>query len=318
MEMSAILLNMGPGDEVILPSFTFVSTANAFLTRGARLKFVDNDRYGNIDLESCESAMTPKTKAVLAVHYGGNSADMDALTTLCRSRGVHLIEDAAQAIGSRFKARPLGTFGTLGCISFHDTKNITSGEGGALIVNDRTLLARAEIIREKGTNRSQFFQGLVDKYTWVDVGSSYVLSEMNAAYLWPQLQRLEEINARRMEIAERYREELEGPVKRAGARILENPKDNVPNGHLFAILLGSNQKRAKFIAAMKERSVLAPFHFVALHTSPMGAQFLSGSGEDLENCMQFSDCLVRLPIYFSLTEAEQDIVIQAVKEALVS
>lgn len=315
LEMTGLLLDIKEGDEVIVPSFTFVSTANAYVLRGAKICFVENDEFGNIDLKSCERAINKNTKAVLAVHYAGNSADMNELAALCRKNGVALVEDAAQCIGSSFKGKPLGTFGDLGCISFHDTKNITCGEGGALVVNNPALIERAEILREKGTNRKKFLMGLVDKYSWVDVGSSYVLSELNAAYLYPQLQAVKQINEKRLSLAARYESDLGGPLSEVGIQILKKPQHNQANGHIFALMLRSIEERAHFISFMRERKVSTPFHYVALHTSTFGKKFLTESSaneKDFKNCLKFSECLVRLPLYFNMTQPEQDHVIDSV------
>ncbi len=314
LEMSALLLNIGSDSEVILPSYTFSSCANAFLLRGARLRFVDNDFYGNLDLAACERALTKKTKAILAVHYAGNSVDMDKLVSLSKKTKVHLIEDAAQALGSLYKGKPLGTFGALGCISFHDTKNITCGEGGALLVNDVSLAERAEIIREKGTNRNQFLQGLIDKYTWVDIGSSYVLSEINAAFLYAQLERLQEIIAKRKTLWQRYESTLKEPLSKKGIRTLEVPPNNTPNYHLFALLLQNKQSRTSLMSFLKERLISAPFHYVALHTAPMGIPFVQQNQGALDNSNYFSECLLRLPLYYQMTDDEQSFVIESVLE----
>lgn len=313
LELAAMLLDLKDGDEIIAPSFTFVSSVNAFLLRGARPLFVDNDRFGNIDIGQVEAAITPKTRAVAVVHYGGNSCDMERLTRLCRARGVALVEDAAQSLGASYNGKPLGTFGEFGCISFHDTKNLTSGEGGALVVNDRAKLARAEILREKGTNRSQFLQGLVDKYTWIDVGSSYVLSELNAAYLCAQLERADAITEAREKIWKRYREELVPASRGLGAEILETPPGNTPNYHTFGLVFTSSRARAEFIAHMKSCGITTPFHYVALHTSPYGKKFLTGR-ESLANCTRLSEGLVRLPIFQGLGDDEQTYIIKKIGE----
>lgn len=315
LEMTGLLLEIKEGDEVIVPSFTFVSTANAYVLRGAKIRFVENDSFGNIDLAACERAMNSKTKAVLAVHYAGNSTDMDALVSLCRKHGVALVEDAAQCMGSTYKGKPLGTFGDLGCISFHDTKNITCGEGGALVVNNPALIERAEILREKGTNRKKFLMGLVDKYSWVDVGSSYVLSELNAAYLYPQLQALSTITQKRVALAKRYHDALATPLGELGIEVLKTPSHNTSNGHIFGFLFRNTAERGEFISYMKERSVLTPFHYVALHTSNFGKKFFGEENlksQDFKNCNRFSDCLVRLPLYYNMTDVEQNYVIESV------
>ncbi len=310
LEMMALLWDIEPGDEVILPSFTFVSTANAFALRGATLRFADNDEYGNLSLSEVERLLTPKTKAVVAVHYAGTSCDMDALGSLVASAKVELGEDAAQALGATYKGRALGTFGSLGCYSFHETKNVSSGEGGGLIVSQpERHLERAEIIREKGTNRRRFLRGQVDKYTWVDIGSSYVLSDLNCAYLWPQLEAFDAIQARRAEIWNRYQAAFAEPMKRLDGRTLTTPAWNTPNHHLFALVFPSPELRDGFIAAMRQQGILCPFHYVPLHTSPFGRQVSTHAPESLPHCERLSSCMVRLPLFHALTDAEQDEVI---------
>ncbi len=313
LEIAALLLELQPGDEVLLPSFTFVSTANAFVLRGARPVFVDVDASGNIDVAGAAALQTRRTRAVCAVHYAGNSCDLEALASALP--GLPLVEDAAQAIGSSFGGRPLGTFGVAGAISFHETKNVGCGEGGALLLPRPELVDRAEFLREKGTDRRKFSQGLVDKYTWVDVGSSYVLSELNAAYLEPQLRALERIQARRAQVFARYREALTGPASRAGGRVIEPPSHNGQgNAHLFALVFRSGEQRTRYIAHMGERGILTPFHYVALHRSPMGRRF--HDGRPLPMSDQLTECLVRLPLFFNLTDAQVDEVIDRTLEFL--
>ena len=313
LEMTALLLSLEPGDEVLLPSFTFVSTANAFVLRGARPVLVDVDASGNIDVAAVAALRTPRTRAVCAVPYAGNSCDLDALAAALP--GVPLIEDAAQAIGASFRGRPLGTLGIAGAISFHETKNVGCGEGGALVLPDPALIERAEFLREKGTNRRKFSQGLVDKYTWVDVGSSYVLSELAAAYLEPQLRAVEGIQARRAQVFDRYREALAGPAERVGARVLEPPAHNGPgNAHLFAVVFRSGEQRTRYIARMGEHGILTPFHYVALHRSPMGRRF--HDGRPLPMSDQLTECLVRLPLFFNLDDAQVDEVVDRTLEYL--
>jgi dTDP-4-amino-4,6-dideoxygalactose transaminase len=302
LEMAALLLDLRPGDEVLVPSFTFVSTANAFVLRGARPVFVDVDASGNLDLSSVASLRTERTRAVCAVHYAGSSCDLDLLAEALPE--VPLVEDAAQAIGATFRGRPLGALGIAGALSFHETKNVGCGEGGALVVGGE-LVERAEFLREKGTNRRKFSQGLVDKYTWVDVGSSYALSELNAAYLEPQLRALEAIQARRAQVFARYVEALSRPVEQAGARILLPPEHNGPgNAHLFALVFRSGQQRTRYIAHMREHGILTPFHYVALHRSPFGSRFHDGRSLPMSDLL--TSCLVRLPLFFNLTDAQVD------------
>ncbi len=316
LEMMALLVNISPGDEVIVPSFTFVSCANAFALRGAIIRFADNDDFGNIIPSEIERLSGPKTKAVVVVHYAGASADMDQILEICRAKNIFVLEDAAQAVGATYKGRALGTLGSLGCYSFHETKNITSGEGGALIFGDGKFVERAEILREKGTNRSRFLQGLADKYTWVDLGSSYVLSELNVAYLYPQVQRLKEINDRRQEIWSQYRSELSANLNRHDIQILETPSYNQANYHLFALIFQNQKQRSSFIQWMASNSIVCPFHYVSLHTSPFGRKFYSDNPESLPGCERLSDCLVRLPIYYNMTDDELRFVIEKTQEWL--
>ncbi len=312
--MAALLLDLQPGDEVLLPAFTFVSTANAFVLRGVRPVFVDIDAAAGTSTwrepPRCEPAGRPRC---VAVHYAGNSCDLEALAAALP--GLPLVEDAAQAIGATFRGRPLGTLGVAGAISFHETKNVGCGEGGALALPRPDLVERAEFIREKGTNRRKFSQGLVDKYTWVDVGSSYVLSELNAAYLEPQLRAVERIQARRAQVFGRYRQALAAPSVRAGARIIEPPAHNgAGNAHLFALVFRSSEQRTRYIAHMGASGILTPFHYVALHRSPMGRRFHDGRPLPISD--QLTDCLVRLPLFFNIADAQVDEVIDRTLEFL--
>lgn len=310
MEMMALLLDLKSGDEVIVPSFTFVSTANAFALRGARIRFADNDEFGNILPAEVERLANSRTRAVVAVHYAGTSADMAKLKAICDSKQIFLLEDAAQGVGAFFKNQPLGAIGALGCFSFHETKNITSGEGGALILGDPQFLERADVLREKGTNRSRFMQGLADKYTWTDFGSSYVLSELNVAYLQPQVTRIDEINGQRAKIHQRYRQELGAAFAKFEIEILATPDHNRPNYHMFAVIFPSEAHRRSFITWMREREITCPFHYVSLHTSPFGRTFYEGIPDFLPGCEKLSTRLVRFPIYFNMTPAEQDYVLE--------
>jgi dTDP-4-amino-4,6-dideoxygalactose transaminase len=312
LEMAAILLEIKEGDEFIVPSYTFVSTANAFVLRGARPVFADVDRYGNLDPHDVGRLLTGRTKAVVVVHYAGNSCDMKQLADVCGK--VPIVEDAAQAIGSRFDGKPLGTFGGLGSFSFHETKNVGCGEGGALTLRDERLLERAEYVRDKGTNRRRFLSGLVDKYTWIDAGSSYVLSDLNAAYLSAQLDELDRIQARRKALHERYLSELSAPVARSGGYVIRPHARNTPNHHLFGIVFGKGEQRDRFIAHMKEHHIIAPFHYVALHQSPKGRGY--HDNRSLPNAERLSTSLVRLPLYFNMTDREQDEVIARTQEFL--
>lgn len=315
LEMAAILCDLGPGDEVIMPSFTFVSTANAVVLRGATPVFVDIDPQTlNIDPGAVAAAVTPRTRAIFAVHYAGFPADMDALAAIAGQHGLMLVEDAAQAFGSTYHGRPAGSLGDLAAFSFHETKNIISGEGGALTINRPELMERAEIIREKGTNRSKFFRGQVDKYTWVDVGSSYLPGELIAAYLLAQLERESEVRARRLDIFDTYQRAFE-PLARQGRVILPTaPAGCTGNGHMFYFILESLALRSKFIAAMKARGIITPFHYVPLHSAPAGQEFGRTDGP-LAVTDRISETLVRLPMYFDLG-TDIDTVIETAHEVL--
>ncbi len=312
MEMAGMLLELREGDEFVVPAYTFVSTANAFVLRGARPVFADVDRDGNLDVEQLPSLLTPRTRAVVVVHYAGNSCDMGRLAAACGS--IPLVEDAAQALGARFDGKPLGTFGACSAFSFHETKNVGCGEGGALSIRDERFLERAEYLRDKGTNRRRFLSGLVDKYTWVDAGSSWVLSDLNAAYLSAQLDELERIQARRAELHRRYWRELSGPVERAGGYLIGHTTHNTPNHHLLAIVFRAGEQRDRFIAHMREHQIIAPFHYVALHQSPMGRRFHDGRALPVSE--RLTACLVRLPLFFNMTDREQDEVIARTLEFL--
>jgi dTDP-4-amino-4,6-dideoxygalactose transaminase len=314
--MMPILLGIGPGDEVILPSFTFPSTANAFTLRGSKLRFADNDEFGNISISEVDRLLNKRTRAVVAVHYAGTSADMDPLLSLCREAGIFLVEDAAQALGAEYRGHPLGTLGTLGCYSFHETKNVSSGEGGALICGDVSHVTRAEVLREKGTNRSAFLQGLVDKYSWVDIGSNYVLSELNSAYLLPQLQHFPIIQDRRKEIWEGYARGLQEHIAAKGGRALGTPAFNKANYHMFALIFAVPEHRDLFIRGMREAGIVCPFHYVPLHTSLFGRTFYENAPDTLPNCDDISQCLVRLPVFYNLSDAEHARVVQNAKKLI--
>lgn len=312
LEMAALLLDIGPGNEVIVPAFTLSATVNAFLLRGAKPIFADVDPSGNLDLADVTRQLSPRTRAVVPVHYAGNSCDLDELRAAIGT--VPIVEDAAQAIGASFRGKPLGTFGGCAAISFHESKNVGCGEGGTIVLRDTSLVERAEILRDKGTNRRRFEQGLVDLYTWADVGSSYTLSELNAAWLSAQLEELPRIQARRQQIWDRYLAGLETSVQRVGASVLRGRTDCSGNAHLFAIVFRSGEQRSGYIAHMKENGIDCRFHFVALHTSPMGRKLHDGRA--LPGCERLSKCLVRLPLYFELTDVESDRVIDTTVEFL--
>ncbi len=312
LEMAAMLCDIGPGDEVILPSFTFVSTASAFVRLGARPVFVDvRPDTLNLDEDLVEDAITANTRAIVPVHYAGVGCAMDRIQAVATGRGLHVIEDAAQGVNAFYRGRALGSLGRLGCYSFHETKNYISGEGGALCVNDPALVERAEIIRDKGTNRKQYFRGEVDKYTWVDLGSSYVPSEICSAFLFAQLEQMATTTQRRMHLYSRYRERL-APLEGEGLlRLPRVPEDCLPNFHLFYVLLPEAATRDKLLAHCQERGIAAIFHYVPLHSSPMGRKFGYREG-DLPVTEDVSRRLLRLPFYHDITPAEQDEVIECV------
>ena len=312
LEMAAVLLGIGRGDEVIVPAYTISSTANAFVLRGAKPVFADVDASGNLDPAEVARVLSGRTRAVVPVHYGGNSCDLDELRSVVGPLPV--IEDAAQAIGAAFRGIPLGAFGVCGAISFHETKNVGCGVGGALVVGDPMLVERAEQLREKGTDRRRFELGVVDRYTWVDVGSSYTLGELSAAWLSAQLEELPRINARRGWIWELYSRELQGPIERAGGTVVRGRKGNSGNAHLFAIVLRSGAQRSRFIAQMAEKGVSCPFHFTALHTSPMGRKLHDGRA--LPQSEKLSECLVRLPLYFQMPDDDVRRVVSSAIEVL--
>ncbi len=306
LEMAAILCDFSPGDEVILPSYTFVSTANAFILRsGCVPKFVDiRQDTLNLDENLIERAITPRTKAIVPVHYAGVSCEMGKIMQIAKKYELRVIEDAAQGINAKYKNQYLGTIGDLGCYSFHETKNLISGEGGALAVNDANLYSRAEIIREKGTNRSQFFRGMTDKYTWVDVGSSFLPSELTAAFLYAQLEEIEKITKKRMAIWNLYRERL-FPLEQKGIlRTPFIPEYSTHNAHMFYLILDSLETRTKLISYLKEKEIMAVFHYVPLHSSPAGQRFSGNPNAELPVTDMISSCLVRLPFYYSQTEDE--------------
>jgi dTDP-4-amino-4,6-dideoxygalactose transaminase len=316
LEMAAILCDLGPGDEVILPSYTFVSTANAVARLGARPVFVDIRRDTlNLDEEQIEAAITPHTKMILPVHYAGVSCEMDRILAIAAKHRLLVVEDAAQGVNASYKGRALGSIGHLGCYSFHETKNYICGEGGALCVNDREKVERAEIIREKGTNRSRFFRGMVDKYTWVDIGSSYVPSEISSAFLYGQLELREVIAQRRKEIFLCYQEHFAHLEAEGLMRLPHVPLECQTNYHMFYLLLPDLETRANLIAHLKQQGILAVFHYVPLHTAPVGQQYGYREG-DLPVTESLSERLVRLPFYYDLTEQDQMEVIGEIEKFL--
>lgn len=311
LEMAALLAEIQSGDEVIMPSYTFVSTANAFVLRGAKLVFVDirSDTL-NIDENLIEEAITPKTKAIVPVHYAGVSCEMDTIMEIANRHNLLVIEDTAQGIMSTYKDRPLGTIGHMGTLSFHETKNIISGEGGALLVNHANFANRAEIIREKGTNRSQFFRGQIDKYTWVDVGSSYLPSEIIAAFLWAQMEEAHTITQRRLSLWNVYHQAFKPMENEQLIRRPIIPDSCKHNAHMYYILVKNLKQRTELINALKTKNINAVFHYIPLHTSPIGKKYARTSGF-LENTMQLSERLLRLPLWLGL-EKDQEYVIESI------
>ena len=310
--MAALLCGLEAGDEVIMPSYTFVSTANAFLLRGAKIKFVDiRSDTKNLDETLIEAAITERTKAIIPVHYAGVGCEMDAITDISQKYGLYVIEDAAQAVNAKYKGQHLGTFGDLGTYSFHETKNYICGEGGALVMNNDKFIGRAEILREKGTNRSQFFRGQVDKYTWQDIGSSYLPADILAAFLYGQLEQMEEINKQRKFIFDSYYENLRPLDERELIKLPFIPDTCEHNHHIFYILLNDNQTRTDLIKALKQQNIHAIFHYIPLHTSPMGVKlgYKPGQFPVTEN---ISERLLRLPFFYELTEQEIDRVTNAI------
>lgn len=311
LEMSALLARVGPGDEVIVPAFTFVSTASAFMLTGARPVFVDVDAATlNIDPDLAERAVTPRTKAIVAVHYGGIACDMEALGSIAARHGLLLVEDNAHGLFATYRGKPLGTFGALATQSFHETKNVTCGEGGALVVNDPTLVDRAEILREKGTDRSRFLRGQVDKYTWVDVGSSWVMSDMLAAILCGQLERADSVTARRLAIWDAYHERLAAWAERLGVRRPTVPAGCAHTGHVYHLRHHSLEVRQRFIAHLAERGIMAVFHYQPLHLSDVGRSLGGATGQHPVT-EEAGDRLVRLPLFASMTDTDVDRVVDA-------
>lgn len=312
LDMAALLCGLERGDEVILPSFTFSSTATAFVLAGAKLVFVDiRPDTMNIDETKIEAAITDKTKVIVPMHYAGVACEMDAIMDIAKRHNLKVVEDAAQGVMSTYKGRALGTIGDFGCYSFHETKNYSMGEGGALVINDSSYNEQAEILREKGTNRSKFFRGQVDKYTWVDFGDSYLPSELNAAYLWAQLEEADRINAGRLKAWNTYYKAFK-PLEEGGKLELPRVPDScVHNAHMFYIKLRDLEERTRFIAYMKEHGILCVFHYVPLHSAPAGLKFGRFAGEDVYTTTE-SERLVRLPLYYGIEEVDINAVIAAV------
>ena len=313
LEMCALLLNIEAGDEVIVPAFTFVSTINAFVLRGAKPVFCDiRPDTLNLDESKLAKLIGPKTKAIVVVHYAGVGCEMDVIQSIAAQRNIPIIEDNAHGLFAKYKGKMLGTLGCLATQSFHETKNITCGEGGALLINDPQFIERAEIIREKGTNRSRFFRGQVDKYTWVDVGSSYLMSDVLAAFLFAQLEQADDIQSKRQTIWERYHAELADWADEQGVRLPVIPADCDQAYHMYYLLLPTLEARQKLIAHLRSRGILSVFHYLPLHLSDMGRKF-GGKAGDCPVTENISDRLLRLPFYNQLSQADQSEVIEAVR-----
>ncbi|RLU05621.1 dTDP-4-amino-4,6-dideoxygalactose transaminase [Pseudomonas prosekii] len=317
LEMAALLIDIQPGDEVIMPSYTFVSTANAFVLRGAKIVFVDIRKDTmNIDETLIEAAITERTKAIVPVHYAGIACEMDEIMAIAERHGLFVIEDAAQGMMSTYKGKALGTIGHMAAYSFHETKNYTSGgEGGLLLINDEQFIVRAEIIREKGTNRSLFFRGMIDKYTWVDVGSSYLPGELQAAYLYGQLEKAQEINQARRDIWDYYYSALQQLFKTGHIELPIVPADCVGNGHMFYIKVENIEVRSRVLSVLRDLSIGAVFHYIPLHSAPAGLRLGRFHGNDVHTTVE-SERLIRLPIWYGMSEGEMEQVINAVVGAV--
>lgn len=313
LEMAALLLNIQPGDEVIMPSFTFVSTADAFVLRGAKVVFVDiRPDTMNINEELIEAAITEKTKAIVPVHYAGVACEMDRIMEIASKYNLAVVEDAAQGMMSSYKGKSLGTIGDFGCYSFHETKNYSMGEGGALLIRDESRIEDAEIIREKGTNRSKFFRGQIDKYTWVDWGSSYLPSDMNAAYLWAQLEKAEDINEDRLNSWKEYYNGLKDLADEGKIELPYIPEGCVHNAHMFYIKAKDLEERTALIEYLKANDISTVFHYIPLHSAPAGRKFGRFSGEDVYTTKE-SERLLRLPMYYHLAQNDREKVIEKIR-----
>ncbi len=312
LEMAAILCDIQPGDEVIVPSYTFVSSALAFVRQGAKIVFADSmKRNPNIDAEQIESLITPKTKVIVPVHYAGVACDMDHIMEIANRHNLLVVEDAAQAIDSYYKGRPLGTIGHLSAFSFHETKNVISGEGGMLGINDERFIRRAEIIWEKGTNRAEFFRGEVNKYGWCDIGSSFLPSEVVAAFLWAQLEALDEIQAKRKQLWNKYFELLMPLGVQGRFGLPDIPEYATNNAHMFYLVCNSLQERTTLIKKLKDNDILAVFHYLSLHSSEYYKD--KHDGRVLPECNRYADCLVRLPMYYDLSENDTELICKIIK-----
>lgn len=313
LELAALLLDIKPEDEVIMPSFTFVSTADAFVLRGAKIVFVDiRPDTMNMDENLIEMAITKKTKAIVPVHYAGVSCEMDRIMEIARKYNIAVIEDAAQGVMAAYNGQSLGTFGVFGCYSFHETKNYSMGEGGALLINDKALIERAEILREKGTNRSKFLRGQIDKYTWVDCGSSYLPSDINAAYLWPQLENAKEINNDRLRSWEFYYEELLCLKKEKKLELPIVPTNCTHNAHMFYIKVKNLEERTALAKYLKEKGIISNFHYIPLHSAPAGKKYGVFKGEDNYTTKE-SERLLRLPMFYGMKKENLEKVVMEIK-----
>lgn len=318
LEMAALLIDVKPGDEIIMPSYTFVSTVNAFVLRGAKIVYVDiREDNLNMDEKLIEEKITPKTKAIVPVHYAGVACEMDKIMEIANKYNLFVIEDAAQGVDTKYKDKYLGTIGHLGCYSFHETKNFSAGEGGAIIINDECFIERAEIIREKGTNRSKFFRGEIDKYTWVDIGSSYLPSDINAAILYNQFEHMDEITQRRKEIFERYYSGLKELEEKGRLRLPIINDFAVPNYHMFYILLNSEEERDGLMYHLKEEGIHSVFHYIPLHLSDYSKKQF-GTFENLINTEKISSLVLRLPMFYDLTTNQQEYIIGNIRRKLES
>ena len=315
LEMAAILCDVKPGDEVIVPSYTFVSSALAFVRQGARIVFADSCAHNpNIDAEKIEALITPRTKVIVPVHYAGVACDMDRIMAIAECHHLFVVEDAAQAIDAYYKGKPLGGIGHFGCFSFHETKNVTAGgEGGLLVVNDERFIRRAEIIWEKGTNRAEFFRGMVNKYGWVDTGSSFLPSEINSAFLWAQLENLDTIQSRRKHIWKLYYDGLKPLADKGYFALPDLPDYATNNGHMFYLVCRSLDERSRLIGYLREQGVLAVFHYLSLHLSDY-YRSVETDIPSLPNCDRFADCLLRLPMFYELTDEEIGRVITSIHQ----
>lgn len=316
LEMAAILCDVQPGDEVIVPSYTFVSSALAFVRAGARIVFADSkSNHPNIDTEAIESLITPRTKVIVPVHYAGIACDMDRIMEIANRHNILVVEDSAQAIDSYYKGRPLGSIGQLAAFSFHETKNIISGEGGMLVINDERFIRRAEILWEKGTNRAEFFRGEVNKYGWVDIGSSFLPSEVIAAFLWAQVEQLDMIQNKRKDLWNKYFELL-APLSNENTFSLPLIPDYATNNaHMFYMVCSSLEERTRLISRLKEEGILAVFHYLSLHSSPYYQD--KHDGRHLPNCDKFADCLVRLPMFYELKEDAVERICNLIKQEII-